>query len=72
MEMGRLHVILNGEQLEEVCCFKYPESQLAADGGCERDLGTQNKGYRAWGALKGVLSNCGFGIKAKKSLYVKE
>ena len=35
---GRMHVILNGEQLKEVDCFKYLESQVAADGGCERDV----------------------------------
>ena len=29
---GRMHVILNGEQLEEVDCFQYLGSQLAADG----------------------------------------
>ena len=28
----RMHVILNGEPLEEVDCFKYLESQVAADG----------------------------------------
>ena len=28
-----------------------------------------NEGYRALGALKSVLSNRGFGIKAKKCLY---
>ena len=27
-----------------------------------------NEGYRAWGALKSVLSNRGLGIKAKKCL----
>ena len=27
------------------------------------------KGYRAWGALKNVLSNRGLGIKTKKCLY---
>ena len=26
---------------------------------------TMNEGYRAWGALKSVLSNIGLGIKAK-------
>ena len=30
-----VHVILNGEPLEEVDCFK---SQVAADGGCEKDV----------------------------------
>ena len=39
------------------------------DGGCERDmLHKMNEGYRAWGALKSVLSNRGFPIKAKKCL----
>ena len=28
-----------------------------------------NEWYRAWGALKSVLSNRGLGIKAKKCLY---
>ena len=30
----RMHVILNGEPLEEVDCFKYLGSQVVADGGC--------------------------------------
>ena len=43
---------------------------MAADGGCERDVvNRMNEGYRAWGALKSVLSNRGLGIKAKKCLY---
>ena len=41
----------------------YLGSQVAADGGCERDvLHGMNEGYRAWGALKCVLSNRGLGI----------
>ena len=32
----RMHVILNGGPLEEVDCFKYLGSQVAADGGCEK------------------------------------
>ena len=53
----RMHVILNGEPLEEV---KYLGSQVAADGGCERDVVHRiNEGYRAWGALKSLLSNRG-------------
>ena len=35
---GRMHVMLNGEPLEEVDCFRYLGLQVAADGGCERDL----------------------------------
>ena len=51
-------------------CFKYLGSQVAADGGCERDVvHRMNEGYRPWGALKSVLSNRGLGIKAKKCLY---
>ena len=34
----RMHVILNGEPLEEVNWFKYLGSQVTADGGCERDV----------------------------------
>ena len=48
-------------------CFKYLGSQVAADGGCERDVvHRMNEVYRAWGALKSVLSNRGLGMKAKK------
>ena len=66
----RMHVILNGERLEEVYCFKYLGPQVAADGGCERDVvHKMNEGYRALGALKSVLSNRGLGIKGKKCLY---
>ena len=58
----RMHVILNSELLEEVDCFKYLGLQVLADGGCERDVvHRMNEGYRAWGALKSVLSNRGWG-----------
>ena len=67
---GRMRVILNGEPLEEVDCFKYLGSQAAADGGCERDVvHGMNKEYRAWGELKSVQSNRGLKIKANKCLY---
>ena len=63
-------MILNDEPLEEVDCFKDLGSQVAADGGCERDVvHRMNEVYRAWGWLKSVLSNRGLGIKAKKCLY---
>ena len=65
-----MHVILNGELLEVVDCFLVPMVACAADGGSENDvLPRKNEGYRAWGALKSVLSNRGLGIKAKKCLY---
>ena len=35
---NRMHAIQNGESLEEVDCFKYLGSQVAADGGCEMDV----------------------------------
>ena len=51
-------------------CFKYLGSQVAADVGCEMDVvHRMNEGCAAWGALKSVLSNRVFGIKAKKCLY---
>ena len=66
----RMHVGLNGELLEEMDCFKYLGSQVAADGGCERDVvHRMNEGYRAWGALKSVLNNIRLRIMAKKCLY---
>ena len=47
---GRMHVILNGELLEEVDCSKYLGSQVAANGGCEKDVvHRMNEGYREWG-----------------------
>ena len=45
----RMYVILNGEPLEEFDCFRYLGSEVAADGGCERDVvHRMNEGYRAW------------------------
>ena len=50
-------------------CFKYLGSQVAADGGCEREVvHRMNEGNRACGALESVLSNRGLWIKAKKFL----
>ena len=67
---GRMHVILNGKPLEEVDCFKYLGSQVAADVGRERDvIHRMNGEYEAWGALNSVLSNRGLGMRAKKCLY---
>ena len=48
-------MIFNGEPLEEVDSFKYLGSQVASDGGCERDMvHRMNGGHKAWGALKSV------------------
>ena len=45
---------------------------MAADKGCERDVvHKMNDGYKAWRALKRVLSNRGVGINAT-SVYKKE
>ena len=54
-------------------CFKYLGSQVSADGGCERDVvHRMNEGYRAWGALKSVLSNR-VGVKGQEvSICMKE
>ena len=68
----RMHVILTSEPLEEVDCFKYIGSQMAADGGCERDVVHRMKeGYRAWEVLKSVLSNRGLRNKDQE-VYMKE
>ena len=66
----RMHVILYGEPLEEVDCFKYLWSQVAADGCCERDVVYRmDEGYRTWGVPKSLLNNRGLGMNAKKCLY---
>ena len=40
------------------------------DGGCERGMvHRMNEGYRAWGALKSVLSNRGMRMNSKKCIY---
>ena len=50
--------------------MKYLGSQVAAEGGCKRDVVRRmNEGYRPWGALKSVLSNRELGLKVKKCLY---
>ena len=50
--------------------FKYLGSQVAANELCERFVvHRMNEGYRAWGALKSVLTNRGIGINANKCLY---
>ena len=66
-----MHVILNCAPLDEVDCFKYLWSQVAADGGCEMDVVHRiNVEYRAWGALKSVLSNRG--RDKGQEVYMKE
>ena len=63
-------MILNGEPLEEVDCFRYLGSQVATDGECQTDVvHRMNEGYKAWGELKSFPSNRELGIKAKKCLY---
>ena len=69
VNVSRMHVILNGEPFEEVDCFKYLESQMAADGGGERDMIHRIKEwYQSSGTMKNVLRNRGLGINAKKCL----
>ena len=66
---GQMHMMLNDKQLEEVDCFKYTRLQVAADVVKRDVVHRMNERYRAWAALKSVLSNRKFGIKAKKYLY---
>ena len=42
---------------------------MAADGRCEKDIvHRMNETYKAWGALKSLLSNRGLGINSMKCL----
>ena len=45
-------------------CRKYQRMEIV-----KRMWYTMNEGHTAWGALKSVLNNRGFGINAKKCLY---
>ena len=48
VNVGRMSVRLNGDELEEVDCFKYLGSQVTADGGCESDVvHRMNEGFKA-------------------------
>ena len=67
---GRMRVRLNGEPFEEVDRFKYQGSQVAADGGCGRDVVHRiNEGYTARGVVKSVFNYRGLEINTKKCLY---
>ena len=58
----QMYMRLNGEPLEAVDCFKHLGSQMAVDGGCERDeVAERPRGYKASGGQKSMLSNRGFG-----------
>ena len=60
-------VVLNQVHSSMANQAKYLGLQMAADGGCERDVvHRMNEGL---GALKSVLSYRGLGIKAKKCQY---
>ena len=54
-----MHVILNGRPLEEVDYFKYLGSQVAAEGGCERDMVHR-------------IKKCLHGVIVRTSLYGAE
>ena len=61
---------MNGEPLEEVDCFTYQGSPVAADGGCEMDeVYRMNEGDKAWGPLKSTQNNRGLRIHEKKCQY---
>ena len=53
VNLDRMDLRLNGVPLQEMECFKYLGSQVAADGGSEMDVDhvvhRMNEGYKAWG-----------------------
>ena len=67
-DRGRMHAILNGEPLEEMDCFMYLESQVAADGKCENDVvHKMNEGYRAcMGSAEKCAEQSRIGDKGQK------
>ena len=70
VNVGRIDLRLNGEPLWEVDCINNLLSQMAADGGCGRDVvHRMNEGYKTRGVLESMPSNRGLGINDKKCLY---
>ena len=64
---GRMHVILNGEPLEEVDCFMYLGSEVAADGRREKDVVHRMiEGYRAWGSSEKFAEQWRIGDKGQE------
>ena len=56
-------------QIHIANCFKYLGSQVAADGGCEIDVGHRMKEWhKALEATKSALLNGALGLNAKKCL----
>ena len=69
MEMGSNACKTKWQAFRENGLF-YLGSQVAVDGGCERDVVRQMcEGYRAWWVLKSVLNNRGLRINVKKYPY---
>ena len=67
--MDQVDVRQSGKPLEEVDCFKYLGSQVAADGEYEGDVvHRMNKEYKGWEALKRVPSNRRLGINEKQCM----
>ena len=68
--MGRMHVILNGKPLDKADCFKYLGSQVAADGGCERDVVHRMNDQKSMGSAEKcqLLSNRRLWTKPKECL----
>ena len=70
---GRMFVMLNGEPLEEVDCFKSWKRKWQLMEDVKWMWYTMSEWYSAWGgAQKSMLSNRGLGMKAKRSIYMKE
>ena len=65
-----MYVILSGEPLKEVDCFKYLGSQVATVEGCDRDVvHGMNEGVQSVGSAGECAEQQRTGIKTKKCLY---
>ena len=75
-----MHVMLNGEPSEEVDCFMYLGSEVATDGGCERNVvHRMNQGYDYLSLVEGeshgillLLLLCGCGLRTNIVLIALE
>ena len=67
---SRLNVTLEGEQLEEVDCFKYLGSSISVDGKIEGEVKARvNEVAKVQGGLKEILKSKTLKMDAKRRLY---
>ena len=67
---GGMNVMLNGERLEEVDCFRYLGSKVSVDGSVEVEVKSRiNEAGKVLGGMKRVFRCRSLGMNVKRKLY---